>query len=119
MAVKERILVPDFILDQFQKDNFKGYFNGWALSVDISGFTQLTDTLMSRGKEGAEILSDIFRAIFGNTIQTVREYGGFISALPEILLPPYFHSVQISRVVVSRYQNISAFTEFTVYRGKK
>ena len=39
--------------------------------IDISGFTQMTETLMRGGDEGAEILSNIL-----NEIWLMERYGG-------------------------------------------
>ncbi len=75
-----RKLIPDFILNRFSADDFSGGFDAYALSVDISGFTRMTDLLMASGKEGAEILSEKIIMIFGAVIAIIEENGGFVSA---------------------------------------
>ncbi|MCK4642269.1 tetratricopeptide repeat protein [bacterium] len=75
-----RKLIPDFILNRFSAGDFFGGFDAYALSVDISGFTRMTDLLMASGKEGAEILSEKIIMIFGAVIAIIEENGGFISA---------------------------------------
>ncbi len=46
--------------------------------VDLSGFTRLTEKLMSEGSEGAEELSRILNHIFQPTVTLVYRQGGFI-----------------------------------------
>ena len=46
--------------------------------VDLSGFTRLTESLMAKGPEGAEELSDVLNHIFQPTVELVYEQGGFI-----------------------------------------
>ena len=75
-----RKLIPDFILNRFSAGDFSGGFDAYALSVDISGFTRMTDLLMASGKEGAEILSEKIIMIFGAVIAIIEENGGFVSA---------------------------------------
>ena len=72
-------LLPHFIHDQFQQGNFEGSFQAFSMFVDISGFTQMTETLMKGGNEGAEILSAILNKIFEPTVDAIYERGGFIS----------------------------------------
>ncbi len=47
--------------------------------MDISGFTSLTEHLMSKGKEGAEILSSLLDQIFEPLIKAIYIRQGFIS----------------------------------------
>lgn len=72
-------LLPHFIQDQFQQGNFEGDFQAFSMFVDISGFTQMTETLMKEGHEGAEILSSILNNIFEPSVDAIYELGGFIS----------------------------------------
>ena len=55
-----------------------GSFEAYAMFVDLSGFTRLTETLLREGTTGAERLSDILNAIFEPMVSLVYGYGGFI-----------------------------------------
>lgn len=46
--------------------------------VDLSGFTHMTETLMEKGSEGAEELSEALNHIFQPTVALVYRQGGFI-----------------------------------------
>ena len=55
-------LIPRFIQEQYQQQNFAGSFVACSMFVDISGFTQTTEALIASGQaEGAEVLSEILR----------------------------------------------------------
>ncbi len=71
-------LVPHFIHDQYQANNYHGTIEAVTLFIDISGFTAMTQALMKHGKEGAEIMSDIINRIFEPLIHAVYDRGGFI-----------------------------------------
>ncbi len=72
--------VPDFILKQFSDKQLDGEFNAYTMIIDISGFTSMTQELMSEGKEGAEIISDIINDVFSDSIKIIYEHTGFISS---------------------------------------
>jgi len=74
-------LVPNFIIEQFVAGKLSGKFQAAALFVDISGFSALTDELMSQGQHGAEVLVTIIRAVFKPLMQSVYEQGGFVATL--------------------------------------
>ena len=71
-------LIPHFIQDQIGSSVNQGSLIGYALFVDLSGFTRLTEALLKEGKVGAERLSDILNAIFGPMVSLVYGNGGFI-----------------------------------------
>jgi class 3 adenylate cyclase/tetratricopeptide (TPR) repeat protein len=71
-------LIPHFIQEQFEKGQNFGKFDAFALFLDLSGFTAMTETLLQRGNEGAEILSNILNNIFNPLVETVYAQGGFI-----------------------------------------
>lgn len=73
-------LIPNFIADNFEKNESTGSFYGSVLSLDLKGFTKMTEELMQNGRYGAENLSDIINSIFEPIINTVHKNGGFISA---------------------------------------
>lgn len=70
--------IPKFILENYTARNEHGYFDAYAMFVDLSGFTKLTETLMKQGSEGAERLSAILNHIFEPMVELVYKRGGFI-----------------------------------------
>lgn len=72
-------LLPDFILENYKNNVFEGKMNAFTIFSDISGFTPMTEKLMEKGNEGAEILSDILKKIFKPTVKCVYDSGGFIT----------------------------------------
>ncbi len=73
-------LIPNFIVDRFNKNELTGTFQTATMFIDISGFTQMTRELMSHGKEGAEVLNDILNNVFKPVINAVYENGGDITS---------------------------------------
>lgn len=71
-------LIPPFIQQKYVTGTRKGRFQAYAMFVDLSGFTPLTEVLMQRGKEGAEQLSHILNDIFAPLVRLVYEQGGII-----------------------------------------
>ncbi len=74
-----RNLIPHFIQEQYQQQNYEGRFDALTMFVDVSGFTQMTQTLMNGGHEGAEILARILNDMFERMVDAVYERGGFVS----------------------------------------
>ena len=72
-------IIPAFISEMLHKGNLHGTISGSSIFVDISGFTSMTEQLMSHGKKGAEVLSGIINRVFSPPIALAREAGGFIS----------------------------------------
>jgi predicted ATPase/class 3 adenylate cyclase len=56
----------------------EGHMEAFAMFVDLSGFTQLTNTLMEKGAVGAEELSETLNEIFQPSVKLVYQNGGFI-----------------------------------------
>jgi class 3 adenylate cyclase len=71
-------LIPHFIQEQHFAGVSNGSFEAYAMFVDMSGFTRLTETLLKEGTAGAERLSDILNAIFEPMVSLVYRHGGFI-----------------------------------------
>ncbi|MCK4666289.1 tetratricopeptide repeat protein [Candidatus Dependentiae bacterium] len=72
--------LPDFIINRFKEHKYKGFFKGTILMIDIVGFTEITERLITHGKEGSEILSDIINQIFEPTINEIYKKDGWISS---------------------------------------
>ena len=73
-------LIPSFIGEQFDRNQFEGNFQAWTMFIDISGFTAMTEALMVNGKEGAEVLTDVINRVFTPAIEAVYEHKGFVSS---------------------------------------
>ncbi len=72
-------LIPRFIHDNFKAGNFAGQFEAATMFVDISGFTAMTEALMTYGKEGAEALAATLMAVFDPLINAVYAHGGIVT----------------------------------------
>lgn len=70
--------LPHFIQENHRHGNSEGRLHAYTMFVDLSGFTRLTEKLMSEGSEGAEELSRTLNHIFQPTVKLVYEQGGFI-----------------------------------------
>ncbi len=71
-------LIPDTILDNFEKGQISGSFEAFTLLIDLSGFTAMTEALLRHGTHGAERLSNILNSIFEPLVDLVYAHGGFI-----------------------------------------
>lgn len=71
-------LIPHFIQNRFKSGQLQGNFEAYAMFIDLSGFTPLTEALMRVGSGGAEQLSIILNEIFAPLVNMVYTKGGFI-----------------------------------------
>ncbi len=71
-------LIPAFIQEQLIAGKQQGALKAFALNVDLSGFTQLTEGLMRMGAQGAETLSQVLNEIFEPLVTLMYARGGFI-----------------------------------------
>ncbi len=71
-------LVPDFIFDQYRIGETRGFFQGAAMFVDLSGFSTMTDELSQHGTHGAEVLAEMMRVVFEPLVNAVYVQGGFV-----------------------------------------
>ena len=71
-------LIPPFVQQALDHDRTQGSLNAFALMIDLSGFTPLTESLMQEGISGAERLSEILNDIFEPLVALVYARGGFI-----------------------------------------
>ncbi|HEX9595453.1 MAG TPA: AAA family ATPase, partial [Anaerolineales bacterium] len=72
-------LVPEFIAEKARHGRNAGRLAASSLSVDISGFTHLTESLVRHGKGGAEVLAGALRTVFAPLIADVYRQGGFVA----------------------------------------
>ena len=73
-----KALIPHFIHQQVLARQWQGSITGYTMFVDLSGFTELTNALMSRGSGGAEALTKLLNDIFGPLVKAVYARGGLI-----------------------------------------
>ncbi|GAB4487649.1 MAG: adenylate/guanylate cyclase domain-containing protein [Anaerolineales bacterium] len=72
-------LIPPLILENYASGNLNGEFEAVGMFADMSGFSAMTDELMTHGQHGAEVLAVVLRKAFEPMIQSVYEHGGFIA----------------------------------------
>lgn len=72
-------LISHFILEACLRDEFSGHFAAASLSVDVAGFTALTEALAAHGTAGSEALADTMSALFEPLVESVQAQGGFIT----------------------------------------
>jgi class 3 adenylate cyclase len=70
--------LPHFIQENYRNGILQGSLQACTMFVDLSGFTRLTESLMAKGPNGAEELSDVLNHIFQPTVALVYQQGGFI-----------------------------------------
>ena len=95
-------LIPHFIQTRFQEKQTHGHIRAYAMFIDLSGFTHLTQTLMKRGNVGAEQLSSILNDIFGPMVRLVYRRSGFI---------PYYAGDAFTAIFEEDKINIEEFLE--------
>ncbi|MAT96045.1 MAG: hypothetical protein CL608_02685 [Anaerolineaceae bacterium] len=101
-------LVPQFILEQLAQEEQHGTFTAVGLFVDISGFTQLMETLMQHGQHGAEVMASVMLAIFEPLVQFVFEQGGFVSNFAGDAFTAFFPIATAEETAVCTQQAITA-----------
>lgn len=77
-------------------------FSGSLLFADISGFTELTEKLGTRGKKGTEDLTDLLNMYFDSMFTIIREYGGSIISSAGDSILARFTSTESSKACAKR-----------------
>lgn len=72
-------LLPHLILEEYAARRLKGQLTAAGMFADMSGFSAMTDELMTHGQHGAEVLAAVLRRAFEPMIQSVYEQGGFVA----------------------------------------
>lgn len=118
------VLIPSFIMKQFHRGIYQGDFAAEVLSVDISGFTKMTQMLARNGKEGAEIITEIINRIFAPTLDLIHKHHGFVGGFAGDSYLSFFplddvrsqEIIQVSRqiqlIFKQIYQQRTRFGEF-------
>ena len=101
-------LVPQFILEQFEQAQRRGSFTAVGLFIDVSGFTQLMETLMQHGQHGSEVMASVMLGIFEPLVRGVFEQGGFISNLAGDAFTAFFPIDQFGSEAQAARQALTA-----------
>lgn len=111
-----RNLIPEFILEKQNTEDFSGSMTAAVLFIDISGFTDMTSSLMQNGKEGAEVVSAVINNIFTPAIALIQQHGGFIATFAGDAFTAVFPAHIVERELLSATTAalgiIKAFQEF-------
>ena len=77
-AARLALYVPRILHERLAAgDRARGWIDeGTAVFVDISGFTSLSEALASKGREGAEQITDIIGRSFGSILAVAYDAGG-------------------------------------------
>ena len=94
-----RHLIPLFIHNKYKAAQFEGRFEATTLFVDISGFTQLTESLTQQGTEGAEALSLILDGLFEPLVALVAHNEGIIPHFAGDAFTAIFEGAQVDKVL--------------------
>jgi hypothetical protein len=71
-------LIPSFIAQKQEKGETQGSFLASVVSIDLSGFTALTERMMDKGNKGAEKLTEILGKVFDPPVAMAAREGGII-----------------------------------------
>ncbi len=72
-------LISSFILEAYLRGQYEGRLAAASLSLDLAGFTALTEALAEHGQAGSEALADALSALFEPLVAGVYARGGFIT----------------------------------------
>ena len=72
-------LISSFILEAYLRQQFEGHFSAASLSLDVAGFTALTEALAQHGQAGSEALADVMSTLFEPLVQSVHAQAGFLT----------------------------------------
>jgi predicted ATPase/class 3 adenylate cyclase len=71
-------VVPELIIENYRAGRFRGEFAAVGMFLDLTGFSNMTDTLMLHGQHGAEVLAGLMHGVFDPLVESIFEYGGKI-----------------------------------------
>ncbi len=72
-------LIPQLIVDKLAEGEAQGRLFAAGLYLDLSGFTSLTESLITHGPYGAEVLANLVETLFDPLVASVFAQGGFIT----------------------------------------
>ena len=111
-------LVPDFIVKQHSLQNTSGQLQAAVQFVDISGFTALTEELMTHGKEGAEVLGKTLQFYFDPLVRAVSEAGGFITGFAGDAFTAVYPSSNSEDIALRVLQAAWKMQDFFLHHGQ-
>ncbi len=76
MLKSAQSFIPRRIANSAEPGN--SYFEGIVFCADVSGFTAMSEKLLTSGKEGSEEISKIINSFFNPLIKIIDKYGGDI-----------------------------------------
>ncbi|MDA3885984.1 MAG: tetratricopeptide repeat protein [Candidatus Delongbacteria bacterium] len=103
--------IPSFIAKKALSNELSGNFQAYSIFIDISGFTSMTQALMTHGKEGAEILSNIINNIFTPSIEAIDLNGGFVTSFAGDAFTAVFETDKAEYPLKAAYDIHNIFTE--------
>ena len=71
-------VVPELIVENYKAGRFNGTFPAVGMFLDLSGFSAMTDALMTHGQHGAEILANLMHGVFDPLVEGIFDHGGKI-----------------------------------------
>src|SRR5512133_2514013 len=71
-------VVPELIIENYKAGRYSGEFPAVGLFLDLSGFSTMTDTLMTHGQHGAEVLANLMHGVFDPLVEGIFDHGGKI-----------------------------------------
>jgi len=71
-------IIPEFILENFRANRYRGTFDAASLFIDISGFSTMVDVLFQHGQHGSEVLAGMMRAVFDPVVDAIFGHRGII-----------------------------------------
>lgn len=71
-------VVPELIVENYKAGRFSGTFPAVGMFLDLSGFSAMTDALMTHGQHGAEILANLMHGVFDPLVEGIFDHGGKI-----------------------------------------
>ena len=72
-------IIPDIIVENYRSGSYEGSFKAASMFMDISGFSAMSDALMGQGRNGAETLAVMMRAVFDPLVEAIFGQGGLIT----------------------------------------
>lgn len=98
-------LLPDFIVKNMTNGLYEGKIQAFAIFLDMSGFTKLTEKLMKKGPFGSERLSVILNQIFGAIVFEIHHGGGFVPYFAGDALTGIFLESEVDEVAFLKTLN--------------
>lgn len=88
--------------------------DAYAMFLDISGFTTITESLMKHDEEGIEAISDILNALFSPVIDIIDKHNGFIAQFAGDAVTAVFPSHKMDTVMQCGYSILSYINKLSI-----